>query len=68
MGGDEAQDPDFMAGLEHGLGLRRFDPARPPAWAAEDVVKALKAKGRDPDLAKVLAGVERGLRGPEEAH
>jgi hypothetical protein len=67
MGGAEAQDPDFMAGLGRALDrLRTKLPSDPPLSAhflARDVEKELKARGHVADFAKVLAGVERGLRG-----
>ena len=63
--GGEGQDPDYMAGLQRGLDLRRTDPGRPPSWAAKDLEKELRARGHVPDAARLLAGLEQGLRGKD---
>lgn len=58
----EPQNPDFMVGLERGIETRRTAPTKPLGDVVLDLVKELRARGREPELHWVMAGVVRGMR------
>lgn len=55
------QHPNFMLGLERALQVRRLDPDRPVAFIVGDLTKELRAKGHEPDVDQLTAGVIKGM-------